>query len=179
MIPEPIQHWWSYLQDMSVHAVKTPCPVIQVSHRIFPSLPRFNCHRVRLSGVVINHPFRNRDPEHATKFWTITSLSTGKDVGGASVMRTKCLRASHRTRLSMDNRTQRRPPTRLNIMTETFWIVNVRAESVRCSRFDWFFDWCIEHSSTCRGSDRGYLWARTHQPFPAAMAAPTFKRTAI
>ena len=33
-----------------------------------------HCHRDRLSGMVINHPFRIRNPEHATTFRAITSL---------------------------------------------------------------------------------------------------------
>ena len=47
--------------------------------------------------MIINHPFRIRDPDHATKLELPVSVpQTGKDTACASMMRTKFLRTSHK-----------------------------------------------------------------------------------
>ena len=54
-----------------------PGPVIQIFHLIFPLLSLFQCHGARPSGMIVNHPFRICDPEHASKL-ELSRLRMGK-----------------------------------------------------------------------------------------------------
>ena len=80
-----------------------PGPVIQMLHLISYLLPLSHCCRPWSVGMIFNHPFRIRHPEHASKF-DLSRLRLGKQQT-VPTRGTNFLRASHKRVF------HQRPPT--------------------------------------------------------------------
>ena len=129
-----------------------PSLVIRVVHLIFPLLPLFLCHGAGPSGMIINHFFRFRDPEHASKLELSRLRRTGK-LPKAHQDAHKISESQSQTRLSINEHPQHRLQTRSHIATKTF-SDGQKARTTSNAGSSLCVDSCSVHSDTCRESDQ-------------------------
>ena len=89
------------------------CPVTQIFHLVSYLLPLSHCHGAWSVGMIFNHPFRIRHPEHASNF-DLSPVRLGEQQT-VPTRSTQFLRASHKRVF------HQRPPTASRTDTHSPW----------------------------------------------------------